>query len=68
MKNGGGMGLIVGAINDRVHQTKDNTLVIEDVNLGDQGSYTCKASNGVGKDAVNTTYLRIISKITSSVL
>ena len=61
------MNLMPGAMNDRVRQSFDNTLVIDDVNNGDQGAYTCKASNGVGKEAVNTTYLRVISECNSFV-
>ena len=33
---------------DRVHVTEDKSLRIDDVRLGDEGEYVCRAENAVG--------------------
>ena len=39
-----------------------NTLVIEDVTMGDEGDYVCEASNGVGENQRATVHLNVLSK------
>ena len=58
------MNLVAGEIRDRVGITITNSLIIREISYGDQGHYTCIASN-VNGDARNSTYVEVISKIFS---